>query len=188
MNVAAPGSCHGHAIFILAGRAAPPAGFIESRASPLYHRVMKRREHGGTAGFMQTVAALADFRRELRQFLNFNETMVGAVGVTSQQYQALLVILLGGEHGVMIKDLAAEMLLVPHGAVQLVNRLEDASLVERRGDEADARVSRIHPTLKAIELMRLLVPAHARELQQHEQLLARSLRALRRLADDETAQ
>ena len=138
---------------------------------------------------MQTVQVLADFRRELRQFLSFNESLVLAVGLTSQQYQALLVILLGGKTGIMIKDLAAEMLLVPHGAVQLVNRLGDAGMVERRSDASDARVSRIHPTPKAVQLMKILVAAHARELRQHERLLAGTLRALRRLTEDvETTQ
>ena len=134
---------------------------------------------------LHTASALAGFRRELRQFLSFSESMLGAVGLTSQQYQALLIVLLGGERGVMIKDLAAEMLLVPHGAVQMINRLGEAGLVVRRDDAEDARVSRVHPTAKAIRLMKILVPSHARELRQHERLLADSLRTLRRLSEGE---
>jgi DNA-binding MarR family transcriptional regulator len=134
---------------------------------------------------IQTATALAGFRKELRQFLSFSESMLRAVGLTSQQYQALLIVLLGSEHGVMIKDLATEMLLVPHGAVQMVNRLGEAGLVERRSDPSDARVSRIYPTPKAVRLMKILVPSHARELRLHERLLADSLRALRRLSEVE---
>ena len=51
----------------------------------------------------------------------------------------------------------------------------------RRADASDGRVSRVHATPKAVELMRVLVKAHARELRQHEQLLVRSLAAVRRL-------
>lgn len=138
---------------------------------------------GESAEFMRTVGALADFRRGLRRFLSFSDSIVGTVGLTTQQYQALLVVLQSGDAGLMIKDLAEEMILVPHGAVQLVNRLSDAGLVERRHDAADARVSRVHPTAKAKQVMKILVAAHSRELRQHERLLAESLRALRRLAE-----
>jgi DNA-binding MarR family transcriptional regulator len=131
--------------------------------------------------FLRTVGALSDFRFALRQFLSFSESMVRSMGVTSQQHQTLLILVQAGEEGIMIRDLAERMLMLPHGAVQLVNRLEEAGLAARRADAADGRVSRVAATPKAIELMRVLVKAHARELRQHEQLLVRSLAAVRRL-------
>jgi DNA-binding MarR family transcriptional regulator len=131
--------------------------------------------------FLRTVGALADFRYALRRFLSFSESMVRAMGVTSQQHQALLLLAGAGDEGVMIRDLAEAMLMLPHGAVQLVNRLEEAGFAERRADASDGRVSRVHATPRAIDLMRVLVKAHARELRQHEQLLVRSLAAVRRL-------
>ncbi len=131
--------------------------------------------------FRRTVAALSDFRFALRRFLSFSESMVRSMGVTSQQHQMLLILVGIGDKGMMIRDLAETMLMLPHGAVQLVNRLQEAGLAERRTDASDGRVSRVHATPKALELMRVLVKAHARELRQHEQLLVRSLAAVRRL-------
>ena len=131
--------------------------------------------------FQTTVAALSDFRYALRRFLSFSESMVRSMGVTSQQHQTLLILVEAGDEGMMIRDLAERMLMLPHGAVQLVNRLVEARLAERRADASDGRVSRVHATPKAVELMRVLVKAHARELRQHEQLLVRSLAAVRRL-------
>lgn len=137
------------------------------------------------SAFMEAVEVLADFRKGLRQFLRFSDSILGTLGLTSQQYQALLILLLNKGDGAMIRDLAGEMLLLPHGAVQLVNRLEEAGLAERRDDPKDARVSRVYPTAKATQTMKILVAAHSRELRQQEKLLARSLKSLRRLVDKE---
>src|SRR5690349_8861612 len=112
--------------------------------------------------FLRTVAALSDFRFALRQFLSFSESMVRSLGVTSQQHQTLLILVEAGDEGVMIRDLAERMLMLPHGAVQLVNRLEEAGLAERRTHANDGRISQVHATPKAVELMRVLVKAHAR--------------------------
>ena len=141
----------------------------------------RARSDAQTDEFLSTVEALSDFRFALRQFLSFSESMVRSMGVTSQQHQTLLVLVQAGEDGIMIRDLADRMLMLPHGAVQLVNRLEEAGLATRRADAGDGRVSRVAATPRAIELMRVLVKAHARELRQHEQLLVRSLAAVRRL-------
>lgn len=136
--------------------------------------------------FMQTVEVLAKFRLGLRQFLSFSESIVGAVGITSQQYQALLILIRSRDEGVTIGALAREMLLVPHGAVQLVNRLSEAGLAERRADERDARVSRVHATPKALQLMKALVKAHAGELRSQERLLRESLDGLQALIRSES--
>jgi DNA-binding MarR family transcriptional regulator len=135
--------------------------------------------------FMKAVGVLADFRKGLRQFLSFSDSILGTLGLTSQQYQALLILLLTRSDGLMIRDLAREMLLLPHGAVQLVNRLEEAGLAERRDDPDDGRVSRVYPTAKAVQTMKILVSAHSRELRQQEKLLSQSLKSLRRLIDTE---
>ena len=137
--------------------------------------------------FMETVDVLADFRSGLRQFLSFSESIVAAVGITSQQYQALLILIRSRGEGVMIGTLAKELLLVSHGAVQLVNRLSEAGLAERFSDPSDARVSRVHPTPKAVQLMKALVKAHAGELRAQERLLRNSLDGLRALAAVERA-
>jgi hypothetical protein len=76
-------------------------------------------------GFIQTVATLAGSRRGLLEFLSFSESMLGAVGIGSQQYQTLLIVIRSGDDGVPIGSLAKELLLVLHGAVQIVNKLAD---------------------------------------------------------------
>ena len=84
---------------------------------------------------------LARFRYALRQFLAFSEAAAQAAGVTSQQYQALLVIKAHPGDGIMIRDLADQMLLQHHGAVQLIDRLVSAGLVERKTRRATAGAS-----------------------------------------------
>jgi DNA-binding MarR family transcriptional regulator len=165
--------------------------WLISQLVPLYHCMMNRKDTvksrpSAVPDFMQTVEVLASFRKGLRQFLSFSESMVGAVGITSQQYQALLILINSRHEGVTIGSLAKEMLLVPHGAVQLVNRLSEVGLAERRADDRDARVSRVHATPKALQLMRALVKAHAGELGAQERLLRESLNGLRALIRPES--
>ena len=82
---------------------------------------------------------LAGFRSALRRFLAFSEAASKAAGITSQQYQALLVVKTAHGGAIMIRDLADELLLQHHGAVQLVDRLVDAALVERLPSATDRR-------------------------------------------------
>ena len=76
---------------------------------------------------------------------------------------------------------------MPHGAVQLVNRLSEAGLAERKSDAVDARVSRVHATPKAIRLMKTLVKEHAAGLSAQERLLRKSLDSLRWLLVDKSS-
>jgi DNA-binding MarR family transcriptional regulator len=136
--------------------------------------------------FTQTVELLADFRMGLRRFLSFSESILSAVGISSPQYQALLIIVRSRDDGVTVGALAKELLLVPHGAVQIVNRLSEAGLVVRRSDADDARISQVHVTPKGLLLMKTLVKAHAGELRDQERLLRKSLDSLRAATDDTT--
>lgn len=145
------------------------------------HKDGVKTRSAATNQFMQTVDGLADFRVALRQFLSFSESILATVGISSQQYQALLILIRSRGVGVTMGALAKELLMVPHGAVQLVNRLSDMGLAERRDDPSDARVSKVHVTAKGIQLMKTLVKAHAGELREQEQLLSKSLDQLRRL-------
>jgi DNA-binding MarR family transcriptional regulator len=125
---------------------------------------------------------LAGFRCALRRFLAFSEAAARAAGVTSQQYQALLVIKIGPGGAVMIKDLADEMLLQHHGAVQLIDRLVRAGLAERRHSPTDGRSVLVAMTAKGESLLEHLAATHIQELLKQEPLLAESLRQLRRMA------
>jgi len=125
---------------------------------------------------------LAGFRFALRKFLAFSEATTGAAGVTPQQYQALLVIKTDPERATTIRALAGQMLMQHHGAVQLVDRLAGAGLVERSHSPTDRRSVLVALTHKGAELLERLATNHAKELLEQEPLLAESLKRLRELA------
>ncbi len=124
---------------------------------------------------------LAKFRYALRQFLAFSEAETHEAGVTPQQYQALLVIKTHPEGAIMVRELADQMLLQHHGAVQLIDRLVRAKLVERRQPPTDRRSVLVTMTHKGAKLLERLACNHIRELLKHEPLLAESLRRLRHM-------
>lgn len=125
---------------------------------------------------------LAGFRSALRRFLAFSEAATRAAGVTPQQYQALLVIKIDPQGAIMVKDLADQMLLQHHGAVQLIDRLVNAGLVERRQSPTDGRSVLVAMTAKGERLLEQLASGHIKELLKQEPLLAESLKRLRRMA------
>ena len=78
------------------------------------------------------------FRLALRRFLAASEAISRAAGITQQQYQALLAVKTGpGE--MTIGDLADQLLLTHHAAVQLVDRMARAGLAERAPSRTDRR-------------------------------------------------
>ena len=108
--------------------------------------------------------ALADFRQALRQFMVFSEERAAEHGLTPQQHQALLAIRgAPGEH-VTIGDLAKRLVLKPHSATGLVDRLESVGLVERRASATDRRSATIDLTPKALESLERLSATHQEEL------------------------
>lgn len=121
---------------------------------------------------------LAGFRYALRQFLAFSETATREAGVTPQQYQALLVIKAHPEGAIMVRELADQMLLQHHGAVQLIDRLAYARFVERRQSPTDRRSVLVTMTNKGAKLVERLASNHLKELRKHQPLLAESLRRL----------
>ena len=84
--------------------------------------------------------ALAAFRHAVRRYLAFAEAGARSVGLTSQQHQALLAIKAQAATKAMsIGDLAAELLIKHHSAVELVGRLEKAGFTRRSPDVEDRR-------------------------------------------------
>jgi DNA-binding MarR family transcriptional regulator len=125
--------------------------------------------------------SLAGFRLALRRFLAFSEAATREAGVTSGQYQALLVIKTHLTGAIMIRELADQMLLQHNGAVQLVDRLALAGLVSRSNSTTDRRSVLVRLTAKGAALLARLATVHRRELLRHEPLLAESLRRLRQI-------
>jgi len=121
---------------------------------------------------------LAEFRLALRQFLAFGEATTSANGVTSQQYQAMLVIKASGQQPVSIKQLAEQMLVAHNGAVQMVDRLVESGLVERSAAPGDRRRVLIGLSRRGDALVNRLAATMLPELRKHKPLLARSLQLL----------
>jgi DNA-binding MarR family transcriptional regulator len=127
---------------------------------------------------------LAGFRLAIRRFEAASEVISRAGGVTQQQYQALLAIKTWPEPAMMVKDLADQLLLTHHGAVQLVDRLEGAGLVERRRSPSDGRSVLLDLTPRGHRLVDVLAGQHLQELLSQKSLIARSLRRLRSLGSE----
>jgi DNA-binding MarR family transcriptional regulator len=124
---------------------------------------------------------LAAFRLALRRFLAFSEAATSAAGVTAQQYQALLVVKTHTAGPIMIRDFAEQMLLQPHGAVQMIDRLVASALVERKHSSTDGRSVLVSLTVKGASVLEHLATQHVKELLGQEPLLAESLRRLRQM-------
>jgi DNA-binding MarR family transcriptional regulator len=140
--------------------------------------------HGSETRFLDAslYKGLAGFRYALRRFLKFSEAATRAAGITPQQYQALLVIKADPAAAIMIKDLADQMLLQHHSTVELIDRLVNAELVERRHSLTDGRTVLVAMTERGAKLLEQLVVSHVKELLNQEPLLAEALSQLRRIA------
>ena len=83
---------------------------------------------------------LAAFRYHLRRFLQFSEQAVQAAGLTPRQYQALLAIKGSAQQErLTVGELAEQLQIVYHAAVELVNRLSAQNLLERHDSLDDRR-------------------------------------------------
>jgi len=104
---------------------------------------------------------LLEFRVTLRRFQRWSEDQAKAAGLTHVQHQ-LLVAIKGhpGGQPPTVGDLAGYLLLRPHSAVELVDRAEDAGLVERIPDPVDGRVVRVRLTAGGEEVLQKLTGAH----------------------------
>ncbi len=109
--------------------------------------------------------ALAAFRHAMRRYLAFAEEGARSVGLTSQQHQALLAIKAQTlSRPISIGELAAQLLLRHHSAVELVGRLERAGFVERGVDAEDRRRVLVSLTAKAETVLAALSARNLREL------------------------
>jgi len=108
---------------------------------------------------------LAEFRTQLRQFNYFSEQQCAALGLTSQQYQALLAIRGHPEAEVItITELAQWMLIKHNSAVGLVDRLEKEGFVKRCPSQQDRRVVGVKLTPHGSKVFKRLAVAHRVEL------------------------
>jgi DNA-binding MarR family transcriptional regulator len=124
--------------------------------------------------------ALSELRYLLRRFLGFSQRAARTVGLTSRQHQALLAIKgFPGGCPVSIGALAERLRIRHHSAVELVDRLSQAGLIERSQDPQDHRRVLVHLTSRAEGYLEELSPAHLDELARIGPTLARLLERMR---------
>jgi len=125
--------------------------------------------------------ALAQFRRELRKFLAFSQNAAATAGLTEQQHQTLLAIRGLSEHDEMpVGELADILMLRPHSAGELVDRLVKLGLVERAVDAADGRRVLVRLSPAGEEKLVGLSAAHMQELAAIGPALTQMLRSFER--------
>jgi DNA-binding MarR family transcriptional regulator len=121
---------------------------------------------------------LADFRMTLRRFMAFSEAKATEVGLTPQQHQALLAVKAAPAGKSTIGSIAEWLMLKPHSASGLVDRLEALDLIERRVSPEDRRQAQVVLTDKAEALLALLSVTHREEIRRLRPMLTDLLRRI----------
>jgi DNA-binding MarR family transcriptional regulator len=108
--------------------------------------------------------ALARLRYALRRFTAFSEAAAAECGLTAQQHQALLAIKAAPDENMTVGEIAEWLLLRPHSAGELVDRLERMDMVRRSADQSDRRKVHVTLTAAAQQKLQALSSAHFDEL------------------------
>ena len=110
---------------------------------------------------------LASFRYAVRRFLHFSELITAKVGLTGQQYQAMLVVRSWEDHRpVSINDLANELLIRHNSAVGLVDRLVRQGMMVRERTPEDRRRVQLLLTARGERVLGQLASIHRLKLRQ----------------------
>jgi DNA-binding MarR family transcriptional regulator len=119
---------------------------------------------------------LAEFRYELRRFLQFSESCAAEAGLHPQQHQLLLHLAGAPDEVETTVSYAAERLgLRHHTVVELSKRCEEAGLIHRNQDSNDRRRIQLQVTAKGHRILRVLSEDHERELYELGPRLTRAL-------------
>ena len=125
----------------------------------------------------QLLHTLADFRFELRTFLQFSECAALEAGLQPQQHQLLLQVAGAAEGTPVTIAYAASRLGLKHNStVELVDRSEREDLIERTADKDDRRRAILRLTRKGRHVLQKLSGVHVRELNELAPRLVRTLR------------
>ncbi|HVB07706.1 MAG TPA: helix-turn-helix domain-containing protein [Candidatus Acidoferrales bacterium] len=131
--------------------------------------------------------ALAEFRYQIRRFMNFSEQAARAAGVEAQQHQALLAIQgLPDAQKATVGVLAERLQIQHHSAVELVDRMELQGLLKRVRSRADRREVLLRVTRHGAELLENLSVPHRTELRSSGRVLLRALETAMRSAGHST--
>ena len=131
--------------------------------------------------FQDQYRDLAEFRRQIRQFLHFSELTAREHGIEPQQHQLLLAVH-GLPEGVKptIGEIASRLFIQHHSAVELVNRLEATGAITRVPGVEDKREVLIRLTQAGRGMLRRLAMDHRTELEGSGPELARALQTVLR--------
>jgi DNA-binding MarR family transcriptional regulator len=125
-------------------------------------------------------AALARFRYELRKFQAFSKAAAKTAGLTPQQHQALLAIRGFSDKGPLsVGDLAEFLLIQPHTAVELVDRMTRLELLVRVVDGSDGRRVLVKLTQEGERRLQKLSQTNLKELRAIGPTLTRMLETFR---------
>jgi DNA-binding MarR family transcriptional regulator len=129
--------------------------------------------------------ALAEFRYQLRSFLQFSEQVAQDHDLRPRQHQLLLQIAgLPEGRAATISFLAERLGLRQNSVVELADRSVTQGLVERVEDAADRRRTVLSVTEKGLGVLHALSANHAREL---DELAPQLIRALGHIKTARTA-
>ena len=124
---------------------------------------------------------LAEFRRQIRQFLYFSEATAKEHQIESHQHQLLLAVHgLPAEVKPTIREIASRLFIQHHSAVELVNRLEATGAIARTPSLEDKREVWIRLTPAGLRVLRRLALAHRTELERSGPQLANALKSVLR--------
>jgi DNA-binding MarR family transcriptional regulator len=123
--------------------------------------------------------ALAEFRYQIRIFLNGSEEAARNADLEPQQY-LLMLALRGLPAGLepSIRELAERLQLRHHSVVELVDRLERRQLLRRERSRDDRRQVILHLTPRGEKLLTRLAKQRIAELRTAAPALVRSLTAV----------
>lgn len=121
---------------------------------------------------------LADFRYEIRRYLNFSERAARARGVEPHQHQALLALKgLPAEAKATVGVLAERLQIQHHSAVELADRLVRSGFLRRSRSQTDRREVLLHLTRSGEKAVWELSLPHRAELRAAGRRLLHALEA-----------
>jgi DNA-binding MarR family transcriptional regulator len=93
--------------------------------------------------------------------------LVGALGLSLNQFEVLMWLRRAGERGLRMSDLASRVVLSPSGVTRTVDQLQQRGLVERSVFEGDKRGYLASLTAEGRTLLRRATSVHVQGLRQH---------------------
>jgi DNA-binding MarR family transcriptional regulator len=126
--------------------------------------------------------SLAEFRHQIRRYLRFSDAAVRGSDLEPRQYQLLLALKgLSPNVRSRIGELAEQLQIQHHSAVELADRLEASGLIRRQRSTQDRREVLVVLTPAGERVLRQLVLHHRAELSTRGPAL---IEALRRVLQD----